>query len=112
MLVVTHEMGFARDVSSRVVSCTRAWSRRRARRPTVRRAEIGAPAAVPVAAPVRAGPAKFAGRPDWVRRYSTAWSAPVQIASINPETCPTNSFAVAVASAARSVDTLMPGPVS
>ena len=32
MLVVTHEMGFAREVSSRSSSFTRAGSRRRARR--------------------------------------------------------------------------------
>ena len=32
MLVVTHEMGFARDVSNRVMFLHRAWSRRKARR--------------------------------------------------------------------------------
>ena len=37
MLVVTHEMGFARDVSSRVVFLHRGWSRRRPAGAAVRR---------------------------------------------------------------------------
>ena len=42
MLVVTHEMGFARDVSSRVMFLHQGWSRRRGRRRSFSRLDLRA----------------------------------------------------------------------
>ena len=51
MIVVTHEMGFAREVSDRVIFLHTARSRRTAAREGVRRAAVRAAAPVPLQAP-------------------------------------------------------------